>query len=66
MSGYAPLPPFSQRPMTQTHLLFVFITSDPQLRGMSLLRTGENLRCLMDNRTWSPFVMALQCSKPMW
>ena len=53
MTGYAPLPPSGQRPMTQTQDFFVFITADPQLRGLSLLRTGENLP-----RTWSPFVMA--------
>ena len=29
--------------MTQTQDFFVFITADPQLRGLSLLRTGENL-----------------------
>jgi hypothetical protein len=58
MTGYAPLPPFCQRPMTQTQDFFVFITADPQLRGLSLMRTGENLPRLMDNRTWSPFVMA--------
>ena len=57
MTGYAPLPPFCQRPMTQTQDFFVLITADPQLRGLSLLRTGENLPRLVDNRTWSPFVL---------
>jgi hypothetical protein len=52
MTGYAPLPPSGQRPMTQTQDFFVFITADPQLRGLSWLRTGENLPCLMDSRTW--------------
>ena len=43
MTGYAPLSPFCQRPLTQTQDFLVFITADPQLRGLSLLRTGENL-----------------------
>ena len=53
MTGYAPLPPSGQRPMTQTQNFFVFISADPQLRGLSWLRTGENLPCLMDSRTCS-------------
>jgi len=58
VTGYLPFPRLGDRQMIQTQDFFVFITADPQVRGLSLLRNGDNLPSLMDNGSWSPFVMA--------
>jgi hypothetical protein len=44
--------------MNQRKDFFVFISRGSTVRGLSLLRSGENLPRLIDNAAWAPFVVA--------